>query len=264
MSGPTLDHIVILVSQETLERLPTRLHGLLTVAPGGVHADGLTSNKLILFEDGVYIEFVAFFANVDAERRRRHRWGRLREGAIIDWAYTLPSEGGFASIQMNVLDATTGITYDDPVAGGRTKPDGTMLRWAVAAARDRAGNETWPGRLPFWCLDRTPRHLRVPYEEEGHWTRHACGARGVSSLTLAVPNQEFATLCRVYDAMHYQTGALSWHFNVPSESTVGRHAIWLLGGGDGMSPTIKLTLLGDEAGAFELLPGLVVEMERWR
>src|SRR5690625_157113 len=124
MSGPagprpTLDHIVILVSHQTLQTIPDRLQDVLVVAPGGAHADGLTSNKLILLADGVYIEFIAFFDDVDPERRRRHRWGNLKENNIVDWAYTLPHEGGFGAVQQRVADAQAGYTYDDPVAGGR-------------------------------------------------------------------------------------------------------------------------------------------------
>lgn len=263
---PSLDHIVILVSHETLVGLPDRLKGSFTVAPGGTHADGLTSNRLILFEDGVYIELIAFFDNIDPDRRKKHRWGQLKEGAIIDWAYTLRHESDFAAVQQRVDNAQAGFTYSDPVSGGRTKPDGTVLKWAVAAARDAQGNASWPGILPFWCLDRTDRQLRVPYETDHQRTHHPCGALGVSSLALSVPEQEVTALGRVYDGIHHQSGSASgsgqgWHFDVPSGSTAGKHAIRLLGS-DGASG-IKLVLqgTGDSPATVELLPGLELQIE---
>ncbi|KAJ6446718.1 50S ribosomal protein L14 [Purpureocillium lavendulum] len=265
---PTLDHIVILVSHGTLQGIPDRLRGVLVVAPGGTHADGLTSNLLILLADGVYLELIAFFDGVDPERRRRHRWGQLQENTIVDWAYTLPHEGGFGAVQQRVADAQAGYTYDDPVAGGRTRPDGTVLRWAVATGRAADGSSSKPGRLPFWCLDRTPRHLRVPYEEHPEQTVHPCGARGVSSLSVVVSWQHLSPLGQVYDAIHNAPSLASvygveryWHFGVPSESNEGKHAI-LLSGTDGASG-IRLTLQGDGRGrlSLELLPGLLVEVE---
>ena len=57
---PILDHIVILVPHETLTNLPPWLTDAFTVLEGGRHADGVTENKLILLQDGVYFELIAF------------------------------------------------------------------------------------------------------------------------------------------------------------------------------------------------------------
>ncbi|POR32788.1 Uncharacterized protein TPAR_07013 [Tolypocladium paradoxum] len=261
---PRLDHTVILVSHETLIGLPDGLKESFTVAPGGTHADGLTCNRLILFEDGVYIELIAFFDDIDPGRRKKHGWGQLKEGTVIDWAYTLRHESDFAAVQQRVDNARAGFTYSDPVSGGRTKPDGTVLTWALAAARDAQGNVS-RGSLPFWCLDRTNRQLRVPYETDHQQTKHPCGARGVSSLALSVPEHEVTALGRVYDAIHQSSSASGssqgWHFDVPSGSTAGKHAI-RLSGSDGASG-IKLVLQGNGRGpaTVELLPGLELQIE---
>ena len=54
-----LDHLVILVRD--LGRAVREYEKLgFTVIPGGEHADGLTHNALICFEDGSYLELVAF------------------------------------------------------------------------------------------------------------------------------------------------------------------------------------------------------------
>lgn len=262
--GPTLDHIVILVSHSALLQVPSLLQTSFIITQGGDHAGGLTTNQLILFEDGTYIEFIAFFDHVDPERRQKHRWGNHPEGTIVDWAYTLPHEAGFAAVQQRVFDTRSGWGYDDPIAGGRKAPDGSLIRWSVGAPRAADGTATPPGRLPFWCLDRTPRYLRVPYEENMGHTIHPCGARGVSRLFISAPGHQLAALSRVYDAIHqpdsnYET-MQGWRFEVPSSSDEAKRTVSLLGGD---RTEIQLALLGSMGSPsfLELLPGLVVKLE---
>lgn len=258
-SLPILDHIVILVAYSTLESLPAKLKGSFVVAPGGSHADGLTANKLILFEDGTYIELIAFVSGVDPGRRQQHRWGRLQEDAIIDWAYTLEHEAGFAAVQQRVARSQSGLEYSDPSRGGRTKPDGTAIKWAVAAAQCSDGSPARPGSIPFWCLDRTSRSLRVPYQQDRWLTQHACGARGVSSVAIYVPEHEVLALSQAYDAIHASTDGGAWHFRVVSGSIAGRHTT-SLSGSEG-APRIELALHGDSATSAEVVPGVLLRVE---
>jgi len=65
--SPILDHIVILLSHEILLDLDNHVQRQFNLAAGGTHEDGMTSNRLILFSDGVYIESIAFYANIDPE-----------------------------------------------------------------------------------------------------------------------------------------------------------------------------------------------------
>ncbi|KAL2673893.1 hypothetical protein Neosp_012337 [[Neocosmospora] mangrovei] len=266
---PILDHIVILISYETLQELPKRLEGALTVIDGGTHADGRTLNKLILFSDGVYIELIAFQQNLDPERRKSHRWGELEEGTVIDWAHTLPDEKEFSVIQERVKDATSGATYRDPVAGGRIRPDGVELKWAVASAEDSSGNPLHPGTAPFWCLDRTPRHLRVPYQGDqgASSTKHPSGALGVSRVSVTVSESELDVIAGVYDGIHGPasgTGADGkvWSYIVHSGSTQGKHHL-SLGKSSDQKRHIHITLLGDKnsPGTIEVLPGLTFRVE---
>ncbi|KAF4511555.1 hypothetical protein G6O67_003338 [Ophiocordyceps sinensis] len=262
-SLPILDHIVILVTHSTLESLPTKLNDSFAVAPGGPHADGLTANKLILFADGTYIELIAFVDGVDPDRRAQHRWGELPEAAIIDWAYTLRHEVDFAAVQQRVAQSQSGLVYSDPIPGGRTKPDGTMLKWAVAAARGPDGSPTRPGSVPFWCLDRTPRNLRVPYEQEHQLTQHPCGALGVSSLGVSVPVHEVSDLGKVYDAIHDSSSeGGAWQFQVLSRSGTGRHVVSITGAEE--ARRIELVLHGDSATSVKLVPGVVLRVEARR
>ena len=75
-----LDHLVILVRD--LGSTVRDYEGLgFTVTPGGEHVDGLTRNALIPFEDGSYLELVAY---LDSHDPRDNVWG---------WRAFLPSGG---------------------------------------------------------------------------------------------------------------------------------------------------------------------------
>ena len=258
---PSLDHVVILVSPSTLQDLPSKLTDSFTVASGGKHTNGITSNKLILFQDGVYIELIAFADDADPGERKKHPWGLLREGQIIDWGYTLLSTtSDIEPIRQRVRDADAGITYGEPQPMGRTRPDGVELEWVIFSARHDSGEPTRPGRLPFWCLDQTPRRLRVPYEGSD-LTRHPCGALGVSRVSVTAPKSQVSALAQVYGAIH-DGGAAGrcWPFVVPSGAG-GAHSVSLSDGDQ--PPQIKLTLVGGKhsPSTVELVPGLVVEFE---
>lgn len=252
-----LDHIVILVSHQALLTLHSTLHSL-TITTGGRHADGLTWNRLILFEDGVYIELIAFYDDIPPERRQAHRWGALPEGTIIDWACSLRNSSDFSVIRQRVADADAGFSYTQPAPGGRTKPDGTVLKWAIGAPLDKDGEGTHPGVLPFWCLDETPRRLRVPYEESPEATTHQSGAKGVSRLVITVPDGYGENLGKVYSA--FLGGGPEWHFDVPS----GAHARQTISLETGDAVGVKLALAGTQPSPsfIEILPGLVVKIDR--
>ncbi|KAL5590449.1 hypothetical protein FOBRF1_014006 [Fusarium oxysporum] len=265
---PILDHIVILVSFQTLQDLPKRLENVLTVIDGGAHADGRTVNKLIEFSDGVYIELITFQDGLDPEKRKTHRWGELEENTLVDWAYTLSDEKDFSVIQQRVKEANTDIIYHDPVPGGRIRPDGVELKWSVASAYTTPGKAVHPGKAPFWCLDRTPRHLRVPYKKDDgsdpSYTKHPSGAIGVSGVSISVPKEERDVLAGVYDGIHGSTtnGEGTWPFVVHSGSTKGKQEITLESSQD-QERHIHLTLLGDKGSpeSIEILPGLKFSFE---
>lgn len=263
---PMLDHIVILVDHDYLLKIDDHIGSHFTVAPGGTHADGLTWNRLLLFQDGVYIELIAFFDGADPAKRAAHRWGALQPGTIIDWACTLSHESQFHdAVQEKVSSTHAGYSYDDPVSGGRMRPDGTVLKWSIGAARTPAGEPIPPGELPFWCLDKTPRKLRVPYESKKEMTQHPCGVVGVSRLVLELPRDAAGSLESVYCAIYGGKGAATtesnFRFHVPSGSTAGRQSIVIDGGDANVS--IKLALSGQKGSPsfVELIPGLVVKIE---
>jgi hypothetical protein len=207
---PILDHVVILVPHETLTILPSWLTGAFTVLEGGRHADGVTENKLILFQDGVYFELIAFVPGRE-EERNSHRWGTRRSGHIIDWANTLRSEDELDVIRDRIKSASTGIQYSNPVPGGRIKLDGTELKWVISSpdldsSRAAAIDGFVGGEAPFWCIDRTPRENRVPFHV-GHNVKHPSGALGVHQVSIFIREQAlFETLKATYDALNGRQG----------------------------------------------------------
>ena len=168
-----IDHLVILVRD--LERASGDYRSLgFNVVPGGEHADGLTHNALIPFQDGGYLELVAF---LDPEDPHDNIWGwrsLVGYGAgLIDYC--------LASDDLE-RDVESFREQDLPVAGpdegGRRLPDGTGIQWRVARFEQ-------PGKvLPFLIEDLTDRSLRVPGAPA---TEHPNGTTGISGLTLAVP-----------------------------------------------------------------------------
>jgi catechol 2,3-dioxygenase-like lactoylglutathione lyase family enzyme len=177
----SLDHLVILVHE--LEQAIAHYTELgFTVQRGGVHADGATHNALIGFDDGSYLELIAFLKPAP-----QHRWyGAAQNGrqGFLDFALLPQSVGAAITAAVE-----RGLNYQGPIDGGRLRPDGERLAWQIGTPPSSA-------ELPFLCGDLTARALRVP---EGEVRRHANGVLGIASITLAVPDLE-ASLAR-YSAL---------------------------------------------------------------
>jgi len=166
-----IDHIVIMV--EDLDSAARQWGELgFTVVPGGKHPRG-THNALIAFEDGSYLELIAFWEpDYDA-----HRWHRFQGSGIglIDHALAssdLPEEVEQVSAR--------GIQYRGPNPGARSRLDGVELEWRTAHP---TGIEDHG--LPFLIDDISDRSLRVP---SGDDARHSNGVSGVDTLQLVVGN----------------------------------------------------------------------------
>lgn len=229
-----LDHIVILVPYSTLLDLPTWLTNAFTISPGGRYVDGVLENKLILLSDGVYLELVAFVPGKETERAR-HRWGQRCEGTIIDWANTLhDADRDLEIVRDRVKSTGVGFEYEKAIESGRTRPDGVELKWVTSSwfiEGDSPGS-FMGAELPFWCVDRTPRGLRVPYKTgPPEATCHPSGAVGVADLTVAFADPDgilSAMFKYTYDAIQGIQGRKAtqgvytwqWPLRVPDEESL--------------------------------------------
>lgn len=111
-------------------------------------------------------------------------------------------------------DGGLGVRFKDPLAGGRKRKDGQQVSWFVTKPRcdSEAPNVPKPidkffptGRIdtPFFCHDVTDRELRVP-AADATITTHPCGARGILSVEVLVPEVKIDSYVRLYGAV---TGA---------------------------------------------------------
>lgn len=165
-----IDHIVILVRQ--LERAIESYRGLgFQVLPGGEHPGG-THNALVTFQDGSYLELIAF---QQPDQPSEHRWHRFLAsgGGLVDFAL------GADNVAETIEQArAAGLPYNGPVPGARRRPDGQELSWRLGTpSSDRTGE------LPFLIDDVTPRELRVP---GGDAAVHPNGVTGLRKILVAV------------------------------------------------------------------------------
>jgi hypothetical protein len=168
-----IDHVVLVVLDLERASAEHRARGF-TVTPGGEHAGGLTHNALVGFQDGSYLELIAF--HDAAAARGKHSWQPVAErgGGWADFA--LLSDDIHAD-----ADALKDLLARPVESGGRTRPDGVAVAWISARMRSP---------LPFLIQDVTLRAVRVP---EGDASRHANGITGVAGLILGARDAELLT-----------------------------------------------------------------------
>lgn len=162
-----IDHLVIAVRD--LEGAVASYADLgFTVVPGGRHTGIGTYNALIAFQDGSYLELIAFY-----EPRADHRWWAALEkgGGLVDFCMQTDDLGGDT-----LALRKAGVDIGDPEPKSRLRPDGYQVRWVFSLARG-----SHRGVAPFVIQDETPRAERIPRE-----TTHANGVTGTGALTVAV------------------------------------------------------------------------------
>lgn len=182
----SLDHLILFlpVDQSTsLPRLPSFIPKNFTLTPGGTHADGLTSNTLILLADGCYIELVSFIAP-DKKDISTHWWASgARKTGWMDWCLI---NGQGAQESWEAIGGEGG-SHGEPIEGGRKRADGVEVKWAVTFPKGENGGQARRGQVPFFCHDITERQVRVPLSAEK--TAHESGALGVRELTVVVRDE---------------------------------------------------------------------------
>ncbi len=161
-----IDHLVIAVRDLDTARRSYEELGF-TVVPGGRHPVG-THNALVAFQDGSYLELIAFY-----EPSPAHKWWEplQRGGGLVDFCMqTDDLPGDTAAFRR------AGVKIDDPSPLSRVRPDGYRLRWVLSIPQP-----PHRGVAPFLIQDETPREERVPRQ-----TRHANGVTGIGTVTVAV------------------------------------------------------------------------------
>lgn len=224
-----IDHVVILVSdlEKAIDSF-TRLG--FSVVAGGRHNVG-THNALIGFQDGAYIELIAFW-----EDDRTHRWYRYLAlgGGLVDYCMrTDDIEGDVAALR----DAGVAMTEKKPM--NRLRPDGYRLEWTLSLAVEMQGV------TPFLIEDITPRDERVPGRVD-----HVNGALGISKLTIAVREDDVARRLAPLlgegtsseddrgQLLHYDSGRHGIDFLVPD----GGEAVGFVAGREGDGGAFALSL----------------------
>ena len=197
------DHALVFVA--SLKRAIRDYQALgFTVVPGGVHDGGPTGNALIPFEDGSYLELIAFRKLstrlllrmvsrlgliervADAPLARRFALRAARGQGLIDTAVCVD-----ALAPLIATAQQSGLTIHGPVPGRRTAADGSPVMWELGIPEDDA--------LPLLIADVTPRALRVAATPG---LRHANGATGVAGVIFPVrdPVASAAHLREVFGA----------------------------------------------------------------
>ena len=209
MATPRFDHAVLFV--DDLDEAIAAYSNLgFNVVPGGTHAGGLTSNALVPFGDGTYLELLAFnipdafVAGAKDEPTGHTRWTargrtaldrrflpRARLGVgLRDFAIAVPSvEAAIGS------SGRAGLQVDGPYPGSRARADGTRVAWKLGMPKG--------GDLPFLIEDITDRSLRVP---GGVATNHPNGVVGIEGILVGVRDLA-ASLTRYRRLLGKQLGA---------------------------------------------------------
>lgn len=173
-----IDHLVVVVPDlDTAIANYTALG--FTVMPGGRHPIG-SHNALIAFEDGAYIELLAFYAPNPG-----HRWYAALQhgGGLTDYCLvTNELRAEIANFRAH------GLKISDPTPLSRTRPDGYQLEWLMGLS-DPVNQ---PG-TPFLIEDLTPRDERIPKQ-----TQHANGVTGIQSLTVFGPDTVLEALTALF------------------------------------------------------------------
>jgi catechol 2,3-dioxygenase-like lactoylglutathione lyase family enzyme len=181
-----IDHIVITVND--LDEASASFAALgFTVTFGGHHEHRPSSNALIPFADGSYIELVGFRPH--PEPIIDPWWDLLQLGeGLVDFA--LRSDR--VSLDLERV-SIAGIPARGPISGGRARPDGQQIDWQVVRISSR---ERSTARAPFIIEDLTPRDLRIP---SGSEAQHANGVDRTIGITVLVGSISEATT--LYDAV---------------------------------------------------------------
>jgi hypothetical protein len=139
-----------------------------------------TENRLICFDDGSYLEIMAF---KDPSRPSANRWWSLLSKGDGWVDYSLHTDDMDAEVRRL---SEHGAPMVGPKAAGKTRQDG--LDWKVQSLL--LGRGVTGPLLPFLIEDAGPRAVRVPPPPSG--MTQPDGIAGIAAITLATADLEKA------------------------------------------------------------------------
>ncbi len=235
-----IDHLVVAVPD--LDRAAEAVRSVvgLSVAPGGLHPDHGTANRLVWLGD-TYLELVAV---VDPERARGSWFGRLVLERVEDG-------GGLAALCLasDDLDAdliaarARGALVEGPVAGERRRADGRVVRWRLAVP-DPLGSEWAPFLIEH---DSTAAEWTPGERAERATFGHPIGGR-VRLALLEIPVGDVSTVTGRY----LRTWGILFRPSLAGggarDANVGEQVIRLRrrSASEGREPLVELVRLGAE------------------
>jgi len=170
-----IDHIVIAVN-DLEQAVADYTAGGFRVTPGGDHKGGVSRNALVTFQDGAYLELIAFAP--DTLLATHWRTTLAKGEGLVDYALRADDLDGIA---WTLRDA--GLHPSPPQEGSRYRPDGIRVDWEAL----RIGSGRGPVPLPSFVRDLTLRTFRVP---GGEAAVHPNGVTGVAGVTVVVADLE--------------------------------------------------------------------------
>ena len=124
-----------------------------------------------ILSDLSYIEIIAFEHPAEYYKegtpehtaRVNHQWANKAAGGLVAYAFAGSPDAtpSLAEIINKRLEsAGSAYRYQDPVRGGRTRPDGTQMEWELVKPTAWEKQVDGMGR-PFFCGDITAREIRA-------------------------------------------------------------------------------------------------------
>lgn len=169
-----IDHVVMVVNDLDEATRSFSERGF-NVIEGGEHSFRKSRNVLITFQDGSYVEIIAFLEDGPKDDPW---WQLLQKGeGWVDWCLYTDS--------INPLLARNIPGAKGPVDGGRITPDGDRIEWRTVRIPVHESV-----KLPFVIEDVTERSLRIP---GGEAAVHPNGVVGIHRVTTAVNDLDDAS-----------------------------------------------------------------------
>lgn len=171
----TIDHVTVAGKDLDAMRQAFTSATRIPTEYGGRHSNHATEMALTSFPDGSYLEFMAIQPHPDPAKLEAHVWVKFLRNNAGPCAFAIR----FTDLGMKRLKAA-GVSTKGPEAGGRTRADGTRLKWEITSV----GNNPRGTFFPFLIRDLTPRQNRAYPSGKPTTDRFA----GISMVVIGVRN----------------------------------------------------------------------------